>query len=170
MGKRAIIIYEEGHREVLNDLLRDTQIIMEKKQYATTQLCISNKKPGHTYFEQLKKENPDYIISFAMAGFQWKTLASQISYNLLYAKQIHILIGNYDIYETYLQKEYAINLFFFADHERWTKKWDERYAGIPFMKKISTIYIGKKLSVDERQSNQKNLNQIIDQVIHIVED
>ena len=170
MDKKAIIIFEDCHREILNDLIRDAEKIFEEKQYIVNKICILSKKPGHSYFEQLKKEKPDYIVSFAMAGFQWRTLASQVSYNLLYAKQIHILIGDYDVYETFLQKEYAINLFFFADNEKWTKEWEQRYVGIPYMRKVPTIFIGKNLSYEEKRSNQRNLHQIIDQVIRIVED
>lgn len=169
MNKKAIIIFEECHREVLKDLITDAEKIFKEKQYIVDRICISDNKAGHIYFGQLKNENPDYIVSFAMAGFQWKTLASQVSYNLLYAKQIHILIGDYDVYETFLQKEYAINLFFFADNDKWTKEWEQRYVGIPYMRKVPTIFIGKNLSCEEKRSNQRNLHQIIDQVISIVE-
>lgn len=170
MDKKAIIIFEDCHREALNDLVRDAEKIFKEKQYIVGKISISDRKPGHVYFEQLKEENPDYIISFAMAGFRWKTLASQVSYNLLYAKQIHVLIGDYDVYETFLQKEYAMNLFFFADHDKWTKEWEQRYAGIPYMRKVPTFFVGKNLSDEEKKSNIKNLHQIINQVISIVEE
>lgn len=169
MEKKTVIIYEKEHSDVLADAITVTEQILKEKNHTVLRMPISQEKRGYEYFEELKKYDADYLISFAMAGFGWKTLSSQVSYNLLYAKQVHILIGDYAGYEEFLQKEYAINLFFFADNNKWTRDWENRYPGIPYMEKIPPVYIGKNLSVMERQADRKIIRRIVDRVTEIVE-
>lgn len=168
-SKKTILVYEKGHEEVLADLLSLTEQIWSEKGCNVIRMSVSQEKKGHEYLAELKEQDADYLISFAMAGFSWKTLASQVSYNLLYAKQIHILIGDYDGYEEFLKKEYAISLFFFTDHKKWIADWEEKYPGIPFLKKIPSLYIGKNLSLMEKQTDKRIMTQIIDEVMDIVE-
>lgn len=168
-GTKTVIVYEKGHAQVLSDLLAIVEQIVKEKGHQVIQMPVSEEKKGHEYLEELKKVDADYLISFAMAGFAWKTLASQVAYNLLYAKQIHILIGDYDGYEQFLKKEYAINLFFFADNKRWLSGWEERFPGVPYLEQIPGLYIGKKLTPIERQTDKKIMETVIDKVIQMVE-
>lgn len=167
--KKTVLVYEKAHEEVLQDLLSVTEQLWQAKGYDILRLPVSSQRRNYEYVEELQRMDAEYLLSFAMAGFGWKTLTSQVSYNLLYAKQMHILIGDYGDYEKFLQKEYAINLFFFADNKKWTENWEERYPGIPFMERIPQLYIGKNLSALEKQEDNRIMQQIMDTVHSIVE-
>lgn len=167
--KKTLILYDIEHEKVLQDLLEIIEQILKGEGHEVIRILVSRQKKGHEYLEELKKLDADYLISIAMAGFSWTTLASQVAYNLLYAKQIHILVGDYENYEEFLKKEYAMNLFFFTDHPKWFQNWEEKYPGIPYLEKIPTLYIGKNLSVAEKQADNKIMKQVINKVIDMAE-
>ena len=167
--KKTFILYDIEHEEVLEDFLAVLEQILKEKGHVAGRILVTPQKKGYQYLEELKKLDADYLISIAMAGFTWTTLTSQPAYNLLYAKQIHILLGDYNNYDEFLQQEYAMNLFFFADHPKWLRNWEEKYPGIPYLEQIPTLYIGKALSRQERQTDYKIMEQVIEKVINMVE-
>lgn len=170
MGDRkAVVVYEQEHKQILKDILGMAENKLKNCGCDVLLMEVSADKKGYEYYTELEKYDADYLLSFAMAGFQWDTLTGQVSYNRLYAKQIHILIGDYEVYEEYLQKEFAINLFFFADNAHWIKDWKTKYTGVPFMEKIPTIFCGEKLSVLEKEQNKKIICYVIDKVIAFTE-
>lgn len=167
-GKKVAIIYEMTHKEVLQELVEMTERILNQKN-TVVRLEVSSEEQRHLFFERVKTKNPDYLITFAMAGFGGKTLLGHNSYNLICAKQIHILIGDYSYYHKFLKGEHGINLFFFADHGKWINNWQKEYRGVQFFEKIPPLYIGKKLTPNEKKADENTMRNIIAKVAEIVE-
>lgn len=167
-GKKVAIVYETAHKEVLAELIGITEGILNKKN-TVVRISVNSEEPRHKFIGQLEKEDVDYLITFAMAGFGGKTLIGHNSYNLIYAKQIHILIGDYSYYHDFLKGEHGINMFFFADNGKWVMRWKDEYRGVPHLEKIPPLYIGKRLSANEKKADEMTMQSIIAKVSGIVE-
>lgn len=166
-GKKVAIIYEISHKEILHDLVGVTEGIINHNN--VIRMEVNGEEPRHVFIENVKKEEPDYLITFAMAGFGGKTLIGHNMYNLICAKQIHILIGDYQYYHKFLKGEHGINLFFFADCGKWVNNWQKEYRGIQFFEKIPPLYIGRKLTSNEKKADENTIRNIIAKVVEIVE-
>ena len=61
----------------------------------------------------IKKETPDLLISYNLAGFEMGTLTDSVLYNLLDCRQFHFIKKDNLPNEIYLDKLLSINLFIF---------------------------------------------------------
>jgi len=167
-GKKIAVIYEDVHEEILNEMI-DVMESFLKKNNIVVKMIVNTEEPRYKFMAKLEKENVDCLITFAMAGFGGKTLIGHNSYNLICAKQIHILVGDYPYYHEFLKGEHGINLFFFADHGKWVSNWHKEYRGVQFFEKIPPLYIGKKLTSNEKKADENTMRNIIAKVSEIVE-
>lgn len=167
--KKAVIIYDEENADILKEVVSITEQIWKDKEYEITKTCVSSEKKPHEYLDELRASGAAFVITYGMAGFQWSTLQEKVGYNIVKAKQIHILPGCLPIYDEYLRKEYAINLFFYADNEEIIRQRKGTYAEIPYLKKMPILYMANKLTVKEKIRNVANLNRIFDEVLDFIE-
>lgn len=61
--------------------------------------------------------NPDLLVSYNLAGFELKTLADSLLYNLIDCRQFHIIKEKRLPNEKYLNILRSLNLFLFNDYE-----------------------------------------------------
>lgn len=108
MKKILLVYYEACGRNYQNIL----NVIMEKKQ--TEEYLFEILNISQDYSETWRKclQNPDaeFVISFDMAGFQYKTLLDNYLYNIIPLKQLH-LITNRKVWDEYEHSEFAVNVF-----------------------------------------------------------
>lgn len=167
-GKKIAIIYEDVNKEILGEVIDITESILNKNNIVV-EMMVNSREPRYKFQARLVEQDADYLITFAMAGFGGKTLIGHNSYNLVCAKQIHILIGDYSHYHELLKGEHGINMFFFADHGKWVNRWREEYKGVQFFEKIPPLYIGKKLTSNEKKADENTIRNLVDKVVELVE-
>ena len=83
--------------------------------------------------QEIKRFNPDVLITYNLAGFELCTLTDSISYNLLDCKQLHWLDKVNCDNESFLNKVLSIVMFFATEKEEIKKYILGNYDKIPRM-------------------------------------
>ena len=109
MGK-AIIVYNERDDKysVLTEYMEEE---FSRRGIETEGLCIGSIDSKNRYAAFLKNAGADYLCTLDMRGVWLDTLLEVPLYNILTAKQLHIII-NQESLTSYREKEFALNLFF----------------------------------------------------------
>lgn len=74
------------------------------------------------------------LITFNLAGFQLKTLANNIWYNLLPCRQMHIITSCDNELLSYLDMPLSISMFFFCTSEEQKRTLSTHFNNIPWLK------------------------------------
>lgn len=109
MKKAVIVCSEEDHKYSV--LIKFIAEEFSCRDFETKSLCIRSDDSKNKYSAFLKNDDADYICTLDMAGFWLDTLLEASFYNILTAKQLHIII-NQESLAPYRNKEFALNLFF----------------------------------------------------------
>lgn len=133
MADKVIIIYREQDEGTKGSVIRALRQIWGDRGYETAALSVREELPWENYKSRLQAQENAYLVTVDMAGFGWTTLLEGSAYNLLPAKQLHLLTEDRGQYDMLLQKEYAINLFFFTDNSEILKDWERRYPLLPHL-------------------------------------
>lgn len=109
--KKVLVVYEkesEGNYQSI------WNVIMKKKQTGEYLFEVINISPDNLENGRkcLQNTNAEFIISFDMAGFQYKTLLDNYLYNIIPLKQLH-LVTDKKIWEEYEHSEFALNAFIY---------------------------------------------------------
>ena len=109
MGK-AVIVYNERDDKysVLTEYVAEE---FSRRGIETEGLCVGSIDSKNEYTAFLQNANADYLCTLDMAGAWLDTLLEVPVYNILTAKQLHIII-NQESLAPYRDKEFALNLFF----------------------------------------------------------
>lgn len=150
MDHKVIIIYQEQDADSKANYISTLNRIWEERGYETVLLPICEEQSWDKYLPRLREQDISYLVTVDMAGFGWSTLLEGSVYNLLPAKQLHLLTGDRGQYDALLQREYAINLFFFTDNPETFRGWENRYSLLPHL---------------ELMSGLKELNNVVDKLI-----
>lgn len=150
MSNKVFIIYRERDANVKANIISALSRIWKERGYEVVSLSILEERPWEDYRPLLKEQEISYLVTLDMAGFGWSTLLEGSVYNLLSAKQLHLLTGDRGQYDMLLQKEYAINLFFFTDNPDTFLGWEIRYPLLPHL---------------ELMPGQEKLANVVDKVI-----
>ena len=102
-----------------------------------------------------KTEEYALLVSFDLAGFQLKTLTSNVWYNLLPCKQIHIITKINSCLETYLDNPLSISMFFFCISDQQKNSLITKYENIPWIRVLPFW----------QESPEKSLAQALNTVI-----
>ena len=167
--KRAVMLCDERNRAILSETISIMESVWNDEGYEVTIFFVSENESPDIYMNELVRLKEDFVVTFAMAGFSWRGLMEQVRFNTLPAMQIHILLGSLPQYDFFLQKEHGIHSFFFADDAELVKKWKKRYALVPFLKEIPTLYVSECLTEEEKCLNRKNLQGIIQATMAFIE-
>ncbi len=154
MKKVMIVCDKAKQREYESVLKMLAEIFKEKGFQVKTIIFGESGKPDHVYFAEMQEYDGDYICSLDMAGFQMNTLLECTGYNLLYGKQMHIVIDE-QCFVKHAEGKFAISLYFFLPGS--IGKWQKRYPHIP------NIVSYEKL--DPKAVNREVLNSMADYLI-----
>ncbi|MBD5464731.1 MAG: hypothetical protein HDR22_02755 [Lachnospiraceae bacterium] len=166
--KKIVIIWEEKKQNLFASLIKQVKKIAKELDMETIFFPLKG-KGNHSTYESLKKLDADYLLSFDMAGFEMDTLQEVCAYNILYAKQIHILFQNEQKYREYLLQDMALNLFFFLSDEELLQKCKQEYPHILNLEAMPFLATGKKLTFEQQEKNRKALKMVIEKVYYEVE-
>ena len=153
--KKAMIVCDKKKQGKYKFILNALEQIFKEKSFEVKSIFFGElNEQNHISFTEIKEYNADYICTLDMAGFQMNTLLECSRYNLLYAKQIHIVVGEQCFVE-YAEGQFALNLFVFLPNS--AIEWKKRYPHIP------NIVAYDKL--DLKKVNKETLNSIVEYVI-----
>lgn len=111
MGK-VLIVYEEGMPETYHILMDIIREYFEQTGLAVEIFYIEDGMEQDKYWGKFADPGWEYICTLDMAGFQINTILGEPRYNIMTAKQVHIVI-NEEIFALYQDMEFALNLYLF---------------------------------------------------------
>ena len=158
--RKTVIVYEENDK--YERLLKLIDKNFTDRGFHTDILCIKEGGPGNEYASWLKKSEADFICTLDLAGFQLNTLLDTPMYNILKAKQMHVLI-NEDVFPLYAEKEFALNLFLFVPED--AEKWRLKYPHILNMEAYASLEIDEDGFVIDSEFNRNAINQLVDRLM-----
>lgn len=167
--KKTVILYEGINQAILKENISILKKLWQEMEYEVIELIIYEDVSPDEYMNKLVAVKADYLITFAMAGFEWRGLMEQVRFNTLAMMQIHILVGDLPYYDYYLHKEYGIQNFFYTDNREIYGRWKEQYPQIPYMGELPMLYVAEHLTEKERAANSANLHKMIQQVREFIE-
>lgn len=125
MGK-LLMVYNQGDKEKYKTLF-ELVVNIWKSEYSRVkgtkenlqieEIMIKNGIITNAVIRQLRASDVKYIFSFNMAGFEAKALLEDPLYNIVTAKQLH-MITDRPLLEQYKNQDMALNLFFYVTGER----------------------------------------------------
>lgn len=167
--KRVVILCDESNRAILKETISIMKELWSGMGYEAAEMFVSETVSPDYYMNELVRLKEDFLVTFAMAGFSWRGLMEQVRFNTLDAKQIHILIGELPQYDFFLQKEFGIHSFFFADNQKIVKNWKHKYQLVPFLKEMPALYLAERLTEEEKRLNRGNLEGVLQEVMEFIE-
>lgn len=166
--KKIAIIFEENNQQLFGALAEQAIEAARELDMEPVYFPLKGRADIGTY-ERLRKMDADYLLSFDMAGFEMGTLTEDSAYNLLYAKQIHILFQNHQKYRTYLRQDLAMNLFLFIGDEYLFKRYKQEYSHILNLEAMPSLVYGEKLTKEQQEKNRKAIKWVMERVYQEVE-
>lgn len=162
------IVWEKGNKEIENSLVPEAREAAESCGMDVT-LFPFQRKGGEDLYTCLREKDPDYILTFDMAGFEKTTLQEGAAYEILYAKQLHVLLNSEEKHQKFLRRDQPLNFFFFVQGEKTAEKYKREYPQLLNIDEMGELKIAYHLSEEERDSNRMALQKIIKKVKKEVE-
>ncbi len=118
--KKMLLVYEEGAKREYEDILkqlREHEIWTSLGVEEVEELELKHVGSHGTELVKLSGCQADVIISFNMAGFQYKTLLDNYRYNIMPVRQLHLILKE-EVWEQYKTSEFAMNVFVYVPDEK----------------------------------------------------
>lgn len=167
--KTTVILCNEINRPILEETIHILKELWEEMGYEALIRYLEEDASPDKYMNELYHLKEEFVVTFAMAGFEWRGLMEQVRFNTLAAMQVHILIGELPQYDYFLQKEFGIHSFFFSDSENIVRNWKTKYPLVPFLKKYPSLCVSEHLSSEEKRVNRERLKDILQTVMKFIE-
>lgn len=157
MGKVVIVYNEEDEKySVLIKLVVEE---FSSRNFETESLCIRNDDSKNKYTSFLQNAGADYICTLDMAGFWLDTLLEMPFYDILTAKQLHIII-NQERLDSWRVKEFALNLFFVVPGA--VREWKKEYPYILNIDGYPPFETDEENGILDSETNKEIVKLIID--------
>lgn len=109
---KVMVVYEKGIPETYHILMNIIREYFEQAGLTVSLFCMEDGMKQDSYQKMFADAGWKYICTLDMAGFQIGTILGGPGYNIMYAKQIHIVI-NEESFASYSDIEFALNLYLF---------------------------------------------------------
>lgn len=126
--RKMVIAYNEED-DKYNILLKLIMDAFSGRGIETERLCFKSDASKNQYRFFLWDTSADYICTLDMAGFGLDTLMETSIYNILTAKQLHIIVDKEKL-DFYRNREFALNLFFMVPEAGDAGEWKKEYPFI----------------------------------------
>ncbi len=163
MSKVAIVCAEE-QRKRYSDFLLLLEKFWNEKGYFPFYVFIKTCDRTVDIIDKIRNEDVIYIISLDMAGFEMKTLLEDAMYNIVTAKQLHIVIDG-RVLEQFCRTEFALNLYLCLSEEEYRRK---KIPAINLLK-YSRFETNEKGYIVNIKDNYEELERVCDCFIKDVE-
>lgn len=110
--RKVMVVYEEWMPETYRILISIIEEYFEKSGYTVEVFHIKGVMKPEEYWDKYADLGWEYICTLDMAGFQISTVLGGPRYNIMPAKQIHIVIDE-DAFALYQDMNFALNLYLF---------------------------------------------------------
>lgn len=164
--RKAVLAYEEAKREKYDNLLKLIERIFQEAEIEVKPLCFESGKTESQYFDVLLAKDIDYICILDMVGFSVDTLMEVPAYNIVTAKQIHIVVDE-NVMSLYGHHAMALNLFLFLPGDM--EKWQDKYLHIPCLNAYSPLETDVQGTPVESEHNRTVLHGIVHKVLEETE-
>lgn len=122
------------------------------------EFCVEDSTTQEERRIKLSDIKYDYICTLDLPCFELTTLLEDIAYNILPAKQIHIIIDTKRLL-AYKKMDFALNLFVFVPDTG--KRYEDEYTHIPNLAVYPIFELGNAQGED---TNRKTLRNILEGV------
>lgn len=109
---KVMVVYEKRMPETYHILMDIIREYFEQAGLPVSLFCMEDGMGQDRYQEMFADAEWKYICTLDMAGFQIGTILGGPRYNIMHAKQIHIVI-NEESFVRYSDIEFALNLYLF---------------------------------------------------------
>lgn len=156
MGK-VLVVVEEAVKSSHKSVLSFIREYFESASYDVEEFCALDSMNPEECRIKLMQTKCEYICTLDLACFFLTTLLDFPVYNILSAKQIHIVIDTEKL-KIFKKDDFALNLFVFMPDEG--KRWEEEYVNIPNL----FTYPSFDLRTEENGKNKEAVWRILDTV------
>lgn len=119
---KIVIVCAQERKEQYKELMRMIGLLVQREGYDSDTVFIKEGDSTIVITDKLREEDVVFVITIDFAGFEMKTLLEDAVYNIVAAKQLHIVVDR-DCLKNYIQNEFAINLYFaFPSNENIAKQ------------------------------------------------
>lgn len=156
--EKVLIVCEESIPELYLDLISIMKEYFESCGWQAEIFYIETGMSESACQRKFSEADWKYICTLDMAGFQLGTVLGVPRYNIMYAKQIHIVI-NEETFMLWRQEEFALNLYLFMPDTMRNRFTDHDNLSIP------NLFFYKPFESGEcRDSNREELLRMIETV------
>lgn len=155
-----VCAYEDRNQyEHLVSMIKD---VMSEYEVKTTELYFEEKEVN-TLARKLTTLNDDFIFTIDMAGFQASTFLGTHAYNMVSAKQIHLVLDERKM-DKYGMNEMALNLYIFLDEGK--INCDSKYSHIPNLHFFQSFECNERGKIRKCSKNVAIIREIIGTVMN----
>lgn len=155
--KKALVVYSEEEKGRYSELISMLQDVLMNASLPTEVISIKKGENSLVYTKRFSDESVLYICTIDMAGFQMNTLLETPVYNIMRAKQIHIIVDSLYI-DIEQWKEWALNLYLCISEDE--IKWREKCSHIPNVLTYSALECDSQKRVLKNNSNLEKLTRL----------
>lgn len=123
---RVLVVYEEGMPKTYHILMDVIKEYFERDGFVVEMFCIKSVMTPDEYGGKFADQGWEYICTLDMAGFQISTVLECPRYNIMSAKQIHIVIDR-ECFLLYQDASFALNLYLFMPETMREERLEELF-------------------------------------------
>lgn len=126
------------------------QVAVKLNEYFKERVLFEGMSVTKDIMGDIRKENPDLLVTLDLAGFDRTTFTDGVAYNLLDCKQVHLILQKNLDNEKYLAKPLSIAMFFGIIGEAYGEELLNKYPEIPWLKTVmqkDTMEIAKLVEI-----------------------
>ena len=155
---KLLMVYEKKTEPEYQPVIKLIREYFNELSYEVEDLCIADSTRQEECRITLSEARCDYICTLDLPCFELTTLLGDTIYNILPAKQIHIIIDTKKLL-AYKNIDFALNLFVFVPDTG--KRYEEEYTHIP---NLAVYQIFEWGSAQGEETNRETVRQILDGV------
>lgn len=160
---KIIIIWNQYDGKEWDILARQAETAAQELEMQVITYPLSSRMTNEDY-GKIKELDADYLMTFDMAGFEQDTLQEVPSYNMVFAKQIHILLGDNPKYSDYLCRSLSLNQFLFAQTEEQAEYISKEYPQLLNVEGMPQFAFKGQMSDGQNRANIDAIKWAIEKV------
>lgn len=110
----------------------------------------------HEIFYEIKKKNPDVIITFDLAGFELRTGSDTLSLNGIYARMAHIIFSKKNVDSSNLRLRQNLSMFTYIPMGVNAETVRAKYPEVPNISNFKEFWY-KADSIAEHEQNRSSV-------------
>ena len=155
---KVLFVFEKKVESRYQPIIKLVNEYFRELSYETEEFCVADSATQTECRIKLSETECDYICTLDLPCFQLTTLLGDTIYNILPAKQIHIIINTRRLL-AYRHTNFALNLFVFVSDTE--KDCKQEYTNIPNLAVYPIFDLG---NTQGEETNRKTVWNILDNV------